>query len=830
MHGSGPSRAWRLVAATAALLASVTALGAVSLASAPDAAASVACVANAPAGAESTCGLTAWVGSTYAGGAHPNGSTPTLTTAGVFSALSSKAGSDATISLDWSSSAADYGEPSACASSLSIPAGTVRGSTTFVYCGYWVLGQNAADGGTHYTGTVSVTDLIDWWEGTPTGHYAWRMPYGTTSAVYGCITGSTTCNDGSTLTPYLSLANGNLCESAYLGGSRSPTTVWCSDSGARRTTGTWLANTQFADWPSFRNSSWNQPQHDGSAGSGSLELQWTGNLVVRSGSGAALWASQDKPLCMPVTSTPSGGCTRSASEESAVTAPGSYETMTLFSQSSTTNQPSNPTHICRADSIGYETFANPRDRGPSPTDCSAQQCPVDSVSVHCSFNVSVPPDGGDVFVQAYVFEWNAAGGYTQGGAYAFPLAHSQAILDVVGGSTTPTTTSATNGLSCWDGTAWTTSCSAPTGTKITVALHLSPTTILTPSDPRGGYSSTDYFYGRCLSVCTLHITASPANVGGGLVTRVWSTGSMSATCGIGVEMTGYIKQYPSLSHTFTWQPPDGWTPDTARFMAYYVPTCGDSGPTELWDRFIPPHGGYTAGPEPTVTASWYDHTVGIGFSGSTGASSYWVAGSTHNPTMPNGQTSLMMSGTSSARLGVTNDTAGTYTVYGHYIWYSYAARYGLDDENQYAAGRPGPDYTITLSFGTTSGSSSPPTHSTTTGGTTSPPAPTRYTTTTTLTGTPNPAYVGEAVTLTSTTTFQGSPVTGGTVSFSYAGTQLCSGIAVSDGSASCATTALPAGTDTVTATYSGVAGKYTPGSGETTIHVGAHPPPVYYPT
>ena len=137
MHGSGPSRAWRLVAATAALLASVTALGAVSLASAPEAGASVACVANAPAGSERTCGLTAWVGSTYDGGAHPNGSTPTLTTAGVFSALTAKAGSDATISLDWSSSATDYGEPPACSSSLSVPATTVRGETTVLHCGYW---------------------------------------------------------------------------------------------------------------------------------------------------------------------------------------------------------------------------------------------------------------------------------------------------------------------------------------------------------------------------------------------------------------------------------------------------------------------------------------------------------------------------------------------------------------------------------------------------------------------------------------------------------------------------------------------------------------------
>ncbi|GEM_PF-5000932 len=198
--------------------------------------------------------------------------------------------------------------------------------------------------------------------------------------------------------------------------------------------------------------------------------------------------------------------------------------------------------------------------------------------------------------------------------------------------------------------------------------------------------------------------------------------------------------------------------------------------------------------------------------------------------MPDGQTSLMLSGTSTARLGVTNETAGTYTVYGHYVWYSYAERYGLDDENQYAADRPGPDYTITLRFGTASGSSSPPVHSTARGGTTAPPSPTRYTTTTTLTGTPDPAYVGETVTLASTTTFQGSPVTGGTVTFSHDGTQLCSGIAVSGGSASCATTALPAGTDTVTATYSGVAGTYTASTGETTIHVGATAAPVYYPT
>lgn len=176
----------------------------------------------------------------------------------------------------------------------------------------------------------------------------------------------------------------------------------------------------------------------------------------------------------------------------------------------------------------------------------------------------------------------------------------------------------------------------------------------------------------------------------------------------------------------------------------------------------------------------------------------------------------MVSTSTKVSLPVTNLDAGTYTVHGHYYWYSDDERYGFDYGNMYVRG---PLMTTSLTF------NSAPTPTTTT--TTAPPP---ATTTTTLTGTPNPAGQGAMVTLTSHTTAGGSPVTSGTVTFSYGGMTLCSGVPVSSGVATCKTTALPIGSDTVVASYSGVSTKYRASSGQTIVTVGTPPPPGRYPT
>ena len=73
-------------------------------------------------------------------------------------------------------------------------------------------------------------------------------------------------------------------------------------------------------------------------------------------------------------------------------------------------------------------------------------------------------------------------------------------------------------------------------------------------------------------------------------------------------------------------------------------------------------------------------------------------------------------------------------------------------------------------------------------------------TTTALVSSPNPSQNGQSVTFTATVT---PTRDGGTVTFTYGATTLCSGVALSKGVASCAYAALPPGTDTVTAAYSG---------------------------
>lgn len=75
-------------------------------------------------------------------------------------------------------------------------------------------------------------------------------------------------------------------------------------------------------------------------------------------------------------------------------------------------------------------------------------------------------------------------------------------------------------------------------------------------------------------------------------------------------------------------------------------------------------------------------------------------------------------------------------------------------------------------------------------------------TTTTLTSAPNPADVGQSVTLTATVTSGGAPVTTGTVQFADGGSSLGAAVPVGpDGTATLSTDALTAGSHTVSAAY-----------------------------
>jgi uncharacterized repeat protein (TIGR03803 family) len=73
-------------------------------------------------------------------------------------------------------------------------------------------------------------------------------------------------------------------------------------------------------------------------------------------------------------------------------------------------------------------------------------------------------------------------------------------------------------------------------------------------------------------------------------------------------------------------------------------------------------------------------------------------------------------------------------------------------------------------------------------------------TTTTVTSTPNPSAPNQSVTFTATVT---PTPDGGTVTFTYGSTTLCSNVALTRGVAKCAYAALPVGSDIVTAAYSG---------------------------
>ena len=91
-------------------------------------------------------------------------------------------------------------------------------------------------------------------------------------------------------------------------------------------------------------------------------------------------------------------------------------------------------------------------------------------------------------------------------------------------------------------------------------------------------------------------------------------------------------------------------------------------------------------------------------------------------------------------------------------------------------------------------------------------------TTTALTSSQNPSNFGQLVTFTATVTaqqgfYKGTPT--GTVTFTYGSTTLCNAVTLSGGVATCAYSALPVGSDVVTAAYSGD-GNFAPSSGTVT--------------
>jgi uncharacterized repeat protein (TIGR03803 family) len=78
-------------------------------------------------------------------------------------------------------------------------------------------------------------------------------------------------------------------------------------------------------------------------------------------------------------------------------------------------------------------------------------------------------------------------------------------------------------------------------------------------------------------------------------------------------------------------------------------------------------------------------------------------------------------------------------------------------------------------------------------------------TTTTVTSTPNPSTGGQQVTITATVGPSGPPAPTGSVSFTSNGTAIsgCTGVVLNSGTAQCASSSLPVGTDVVVGTYSG---------------------------
>jgi hypothetical protein len=105
------------------------------------------------------------------------------------------------------------------------------------------------------------------------------------------------------------------------------------------------------------------------------------------------------------------------------------------------------------------------------------------------------------------------------------------------------------------------------------------------------------------------------------------------------------------------------------------------------------------------------------------------------------------------------------------------------------------------------------------------------TTTATVAGSPNPSPQGQPVTLTATLTGNYAAPTG-TVAFTYGSTVLCSAanlVAVSTGvnsTATCTTSALPAGADTITASYAATL-DFQAASATTNVTISALIPPTF---
>jgi Big-like domain-containing protein/beta-propeller repeat-containing protein len=74
---------------------------------------------------------------------------------------------------------------------------------------------------------------------------------------------------------------------------------------------------------------------------------------------------------------------------------------------------------------------------------------------------------------------------------------------------------------------------------------------------------------------------------------------------------------------------------------------------------------------------------------------------------------------------------------------------------------------------------------------------------TTIATSSNPSFFEESVIFTATVTSQDSGTPTGTVTFTYGSTMLCNAVTLSGGTATCTYSALPVGSDIVTATYSG---------------------------
>jgi hypothetical protein len=103
----------------------------------------------------------------------------------------------------------------------------------------------------------------------------------------------------------------------------------------------------------------------------------------------------------------------------------------------------------------------------------------------------------------------------------------------------------------------------------------------------------------------------------------------------------------------------------------------------------------------------------------------------------------------------------------------------------------------------------------------------RHSSTTTVSGSPNPSIVGQSVTLTAIVSPNGSSNTPvGTVTFSVGGTTLGMGTLMVVGGideATINTTALPAGNDTITASYSGDTNNFAPSTGMNSVTVNLDP-------